>query len=76
MDPIATEQKTEAIVDAVRRKHGDALREGDSEFLRQRLTRAGLMLAALDRVPLTNSDEPDLIFQIEDQGHSAGPSRS
>ena len=76
IDLTANEQRAEAIVDAVRGKHGKALRDGDLEFLRQRLTRASEMLAALDRVHLTNSDEPDLIFQVVDQVTSPGRLRS
>ena len=76
MDLTADEQKAEAIVDAVGRQYGEALRDGDLAFLRQRLTRASEMLTALDRVHLTNSDEPDLIFQVEDQVYSAGRLRS
>ncbi len=74
-DSMANEQRAASIVAAVERQYGGLLQPGDLEFLRQRLTRASEMLAALERVHLVNSEEPDLVFETAGHGRSAGRPR-
>lgn len=66
------EQRAGAIVDAVARRYGARLSEGDLEFLRVRLSRAIGILAALDHVALANSDEPDVVFHVEEDARATG----
>ncbi len=66
IDPDFKDQHADAIVQAVARRYGALFPPGDLAFLRQRLQRAGDILAALDQVPLANSDEPDVVFRVEE----------
>lgn len=65
-------QAAEAIVAGVASRHGALLQDGDLEFLRDRLSRAIEILAALDQVWLANSDEPDIVFQVEEDVRVTG----
>lgn len=69
------ERRARVIVDAVGHEHSASLRDGDLEFLRQRLARASELLAALDRVPLANSDHPDSTCPLVEQTIAIGRRR-
>jgi hypothetical protein len=72
LDPGALQRKADVIVAAVDSQYGAQLQPGDLEFLRGRLDRAIDLLSALDQVQLANSDEPDVVFQVEENARVTG----
>lgn len=72
LEASAMRQKAAVIVAAVEVQHGARLQPGDLEFLRGRLYRAIDLLSALDQVQLANSDEPDVVFQVEENARVTG----